>query len=422
MFFKSLLLTLCILSTGCVERLVFENFQKSRGDVRDVRGELAESWRSENVKELSWKEALELLDSRNLELQRIRYDLKELRGERKYFVWRQLDPRLIAYVNFNSVLGELSSLSSDGFGASLLGSVNVPDPIGLYGRRYALELQYYQNLLRLEETKRNLRASLYDLFLIQKDLEDFDQEKGTDSADYKHIVRSVLSDLRREERKKQMQENLRVRINTFFDSPGGKWHLKSETLPNISYAKRMSRLDYSKGYGKLAVYQMAGQLEVANAQLWQVKYAQVPRLSSGVSLPQFYSNTGNQDFRFEDVGLFMSLNRSIEFTGRRKRNRERARRQVEYIRHTMKSRIEQEMVRFNQSKRLYKGLVKEGEMLERNLQFLKKNPPTSGVESMVKYLKELDSLKSRIKENERRQQRMDLRFWVWDDEYWGLPF
>ncbi len=414
---------LCVLFSGCVERLVIENLQKARGGVRAAQGEVADFWSSKKAKALTWNDALKIVDSRNLELRRLRYELRELQGERKHFTWRQLDPRLIAYVNFNTVLRDLSSLSSKGVGASLLGSVSLPDPIGFYGRRYALELRYYQNLLRLEEVKRNSSAVLYDLFLKQKDLDQLEHPvELSGSAAYKDVVRGALAELRQKEQKERMREDLRVRINKLFDSPGGKWYLKYESLPDISYAKRMSRLDYSKGYGKLAVYQMAGQLEVANAQLWQVKYAQVPRLSSGLFLPQLYSNRGNHEFRFEDIGLFTSLSRSIEFTGRRKRNRERAQRQVEYIRHTMKSRLEREMVRFKQSKRVYKRLVKEGELLERKLQFLRKNPPASGVDAMVNYVGELHTVMSRIRQNKSRQQRMDLRFWVWDDAYWGLPF
>jgi len=423
MFFRFVLFALCISVVGCAERFAAEHFRDAQKEVGNVRAEMGAKWTGKEVRDLTWKESLRLLNLKNLELRRSRYTLKELLGEREHFMWRQVDPRLIAYVNFNAVLGDLSSLSSDGLGASLLGSVNVPDPVGVYGRRYALELQYYQALLAHSKLERDLKIALYDLFLSQKDLDDWRDvlvdERG---GDYKKVLGGVVSRLKKEARKLKMQEDLRVRLNKILDSPGENWKLRSETLPKISYASRMSRLDFSKGYARLAVYQMAGQLEVANARLWQVKFTQVPRVNSGVSLPQFYNVNNEQDFQFQDVGLFMSLNRSIEFTGRRKRDRLRAAEEVDYVKHTVKSRVEQEMVRFNQSKRDYLMLLREFRGLKLQRDFLRRNPPEAGGKVMISYLGELRAVKFQMRQNQRMRERMDLRFWVWDDEYWGLPF
>ncbi len=423
MFFRCCFISLCILVIGCAERSAYENVRVSLAGVDEQRVELYGAWGNKKQHSLTWREALVLVDDRNLSLKRSRFRLKELLGEREHFVWRQLNPRLIAYANFNAVLGDLSALSSNGFGASLLGSVNVPDPMGFYARRYALELQYYQALLDQAQLDRTVKASLYDLFLVQRDLDGSSKEEVVyHQADYKKLFGSEIRRIKSEARLLNRRENLRLKINKLLDSPGANYVLKHTSVPRISYASRMSRLDSAKGYGRLAIYQMAGQLEVANARLWQVKYAQLPRVSTGVSLPQLYNKGGGEDFQFEDVGLFTSLSRSIEFTGRRKRQKKKVEQQVEYIRHTMKSRIEQEMVRFDQSKRAYRLLLNEAGALKREREFLRANPPEMGVKVMLAHVQALEAVNQRIRYNRMRVQRMDLRFWVWDDRYWGLPF
>ena len=423
MIYRQFCFALCILFMGCAERAAYKNVRISLAEVEGLQGDLRGTWKDGKVQSLSWKRALVLLDEKNLRLKRSRFRVQELLGERKHFVWRQLNPRLIAYANFNAVLGDLAALSSNGFGASLLGSVNVPDPVGYYGRRYALELQYYQALLNQEKLERDLKASLYDLFLTQDELDDLsDKAVLHQGVDYKQWLSEEVRAIHSEARILNRQENLRLSINKLLDSPGANYQLKRASLPHISYASRISRLDSAKGYGRLAVFQMAGQLEMANARLWQVKFAKLPRVSSGVSLPSLYQEDSNQDFQFEDVGLFTSLNRSIEFTGRRKRDEKRAKQQIEYIRHTMKSRMEQEMVRFEQSKRVYRLLLKEARGLAEQQKFLRKHPPEFGVKTMIAHVKALEDVAQRIDQNQKRVHRMDLRFWVWDDKHWGLPF
>lgn len=416
-------LTLCVSLLGCAERSAYENVRISLADVDGQQGELGEAWKNKKQDSLTWRKAIVLLEARNLSLKNSRFRLEELRGERKHFVWRQLNPRLIAYANFNAVLGDLSALSSNGFGASLLGSVNVPDPVGFYARRYALELQYYQALVDQAKLDRDLKASLYDMFLEQGELDELSRrEVAYDGEDYKKLLSREIGGVQSGIRLLHRSENLRLRVNRLLDSPGANYALKNKTLPSVSYASKISSLNLSKGFGRLAIFQMAGQLEMANARLWQVKYSQLPRVSSGASLPPLYSESGSQDFQFEDVALYTSLSRTIEFTGKRKRDKKRIEQQVEYLRHTMKSRLEQEMVRFDQSKANYRLLLDQMKALDYERKFLRNHPPEMGVKSMLDHVQAIDDVERRLLQNQKRVQRMDLRFWVWDDKYWGLPF
>jgi len=422
---KIILLFIAVILVGCVENAFKKNLAGALDDVEATQKEVVDSaWASVPSQELAWSRAVEILNSQNLELRRSRERRKRLLGEREHFVWRQLNPRVIAYVNLNAILGDLSALSSQGVGASLLGSVNVPDPLGYYARRYALELQYYQMLLDEEMLRRKLQASLYAFFLKQNELrlEKQDVRSQEGEFDLKNWATQKQGEIRRSASYRKRREGVRVKINTLLNTPLKNWQLKVETLPSISYAKKLKCLDLSKGFARIAVYQLAFQVEMVNARLWQVKFTQAPQLSAGVGLPRLYDMNNAQDFSFENVGLFTSLNYSLEFTGRRKRNVERAKVDIDYMHQTLKQRLEREFVTFEQRKLGYKDLLLAAKMLREQLAWMSEHPPESGSKALLAHVNQLKSLKKRERQTVMRLRQIELRFWVWDDEYWGLPF
>jgi hypothetical protein len=391
MIFRILITLAAFFAASCVSSRLNQRLGDAMGDINQARGEL-HTQQHATVEPLTWKQAGKLLEERNLTLIRSNARIQELEKERKSYLWRQFAPRLSAAANLSSGLSALSSLSSSDAGVNLLSSVSIPSPIGLYAQRYALELNYYQTKLDHALVYRRLYASLYGNFLQQQILEQGLHQSNLETNNKSTIFSLVQESYRKDIISIQNQarlSRLRIGLNQLLDTPGKNWHAEYQTLPNISYAKRLDKLDPKYGFGKIALQQAAGQTEAALASFLQVKLDILPSLSTSVAMPSLYSSQNDSNnVDLGDSNLFLGLNKSVEFTGQRARSVERAKEYVYFAQRTIRHRLESEMVNLNQLRQQYRLLLKEQERQAQHLQWLKNNPP-SGASQLLEHVENL---------------------------------
>lgn len=415
-----------VATTGCVSSRLFERLGLAEKEVAEKREALEDSL-DRPKKRLTWKRACALMDANNVQLRQARQRQKDYERERKRFVFDQINPRISAIANLSSVLGELSDVDNDDYGIRLFANFRVPNPISTYARRYSLELRYYMGALSLHELERRLKANLYGEFVRhsttppQADALNQGNYRGDD---LQALMGAIESREQRAYSKKSRDRNLRASLNRLLNTHGENWDPDVSTLPDISYAHRLDRIDPDKGFGRLALKQAAGQFEVALASKWKIKLDELPNFNAGVSLPTVYDSRFDQDgFDAEDTRLFFSLNKGFDLSGREALRAQKAEDRYIMAKESLNARMEREIHRLEGAKQQYRMLLKEEGRLNQQLKWMKRNPPSEGSPAMViQRVRDLLALKEKLQSNKLKQQQLDLEFWVWDENYWKSPF
>lgn len=413
------------LLSGCVKPRLDKRLDESYREIEKLLGAAAASSREAKTRSLSWNAAVKLMSENNLGYEQARNRLADLEEDRSRFYWQQLSPRLLAIGSLSSALGDISNLSSSDAGVRLFGSIAIPEPVGLYARRYALELQYYQASLDLELLKRRLHASLYASFLTQKtlDLEEQTRKRAKAPVSLEELLAGNPTTAESTQALAQRQQrSLQLNLNNLLNTPGQAWSPLPSTMPKLSYRERLPQVTVENGYGRIALKQAAGQLESSLALLWQLKYDRLPTLSTGVAIPTLYDTTSDSDPEIADIRLFGSMNKSFDLTRRDARAARNAERRVELLRSQLSLRLERESFNLLRVKESYKNLIEKEDKLQNQLSRLLENPPPGQPALVLEYFSELARIQGQLYNNQLTQGQLDMEFWIWDENYWGSPF
>lgn len=424
---SSLLLVLIVpvLLNGCVKSRLTRKLDESLHEIEKLQESATASVTDSAEQAITWDQAVKLMTENNLGYQQARNRLDDLEEDRRQFYWQQLSPRLLGIASLSSALGDISNLSDNAAGVRLFGSIAIPEPVGLYARRYSLELQYYQASLDLELLKRRLHASLYGSFLTQRTLnleeESRKQVQAPITLDELLAGNQNTSDSA-QALAQQQKRSLQLNLNNLLQTPGQVWMPLPATMPQRSYRDRLAQVTVENGYGRLALKQAAGQLESSLALLWQLKHSRLPILSSGVALPTLYDTTAENSPEFGDIRLFGSMNQSFDLTRRDARSARNAERRVELLKNQLGQRLEREAFNLLRAKNRYQDLIKQEETLHRQLSRLRKNPPPAQPKLILDYFSELSRIRAQLHNNHLTQGQFDMEFWIWDEHYWDSPF
>ena len=410
---------------SCVRGRLEKRLDSSYQEVVEIQEKAQTS--SKTPASLTWNTASKLLLEKNTIYQRSSHQLEELEEERKWFYWRQLNPRLSAVSNLSTALGEISNLRENNVGIRLLGNISIPQPFTLYASRYTLELRYYQAKLDHELLNRRLHSNLYAAFLNQEQLNiDRSSVKKEDApltlqeliTKAKSRSQSEISENLLLTRQQRIQSSLERLLNNLEQEMTPLPH----TLPNISYRKKLDHLNTSKGYGSLALKQAAGQLEASLATLWQLKFQRLQSFNTGVSLPTLYDSQTNAEPDFSQIRLFGSLNETFDLTGADARRARVTERRVELLRNQITTRLYTENENLTLAKEKYQGLLVAEKEINKRLRLIKKIPPKGDSQNISEYLSEIESLRQQDLKTKQNLRRLDLEFWIWDEDYWTSPF
>lgn len=424
---SSLLLVLIVpvLLNGCAKSRLTRKLDESLKEIEKLQETATASVTAGDQQSLTWDRAVRLMTENNLGYQQARNRLDDLEEDRRQFYWQQLSPRLLGIASLSSALGDISNLSDNAAGVRLFGSIAIPEPVGLYARRYSLELQYYQASLDLELLKRRLHASLYGSFLTQRTLnleeESRKQIQAPITLDELLAGNQNTSDSA-QALAQQQKRALQLNLNNLLQTPGQLWTPLPATMPQQSYRDRLAQVTVANGYGRIALKQAAGQLESSLALLWQLKHSRLPILSSGVALPTLYDTTAENSPEIGDIRLFGSMNQSFDLTRRDARSARNAERRVELLKSQLGQRLEREAFNLLRAKTRYQELIEKEETLRKQLSRLRRNPPPAQPKLIFDYFSELNRIRAQLHNNQLTQGQLDMEFWIWDENYWGSPF
>lgn len=408
--------------TSCINQKFTQRLNEAEQQVRRNQG-ILQSSKNLPTKQLSWSSALQQLNAQNLSLIQAQSSLEQLKVSRRKFAINQFNPRISAISSLSTALGDIGDFGSNNSGIRLLGSISIPNPLSVYARRYALELQYYMRSIDLALLERRLQVSLYTHFLQQDIINNEKAELNQD--DQLHILTpsELAQNKRSAHKKKRTTSNsttsLRLQLNRLLNTPGHNWEPLPQTLPDLNYTHELSALKFSNGYGQLAIQQAAGQLESAFAGVARLKINKFPSFSTGVSIPTLYnSQSADDNFDFEETRLFASISKTINLNGSDAKNIKRAQERASFIQHSLIQRLESEQYKLSKLIQNYQDLITEQALIQEELTALKRSLPSPNSKKIISYLQTVDQLKARATQNKIARKQLELQFWVWDERKW----
>lgn len=420
MFQKVLLLLLTCSLYGCVGSKLNNQLQEHALVQEQSQLAIEQSLFPVSSTPLNWDQALELALKHNPDVKRSESAVQQAQKEKKE-QWKDYIPDLFVFTSLNKSITEIADLTKDDFDLNVVSNLKIPNPVRYYTKAYALALQQIQAEWNFELERRHTHARLYQLFKKQEAIDSskrllLAEEKTLPYTPSERYVESLDSIQSQRRTLSHSEEQLRLELNRFFNSPKGNWSLVGSP-PKISYEKALHRLKFSEGFGALGTKLQTLQIETSIIQLWNAKYRRLPTFNIGVSTPSLFNsqNSNSFGFREEEFQLFTGLTKSIkphdildrelikDAELRARLNREQLLRQME-----------NEIVVLEINKRTYKQLLSEKRRTEYQLKhLLTSNRINSSQASKFSELnKELQSANNRL-------LQLELQFWIWDENYWN---
>lgn len=419
---------LVFFASGCVAKKLEQRIKAASKEV--FRDQIAYSENAEAAAvSISWDSAVQIMKERNTQLNRAKVALQDLEQERNQFALRQLSPRLSAVANLTTALANVAAVDSDSVGLQLLGTIQIPDPFTTYAQRYSLELQYYITTLNYEQLVRQSHASLYETFLTQAEIDRENREtlKKLPTAGSQAATREIARQLNQEDERRKLEiqrrkRTLQRRINFLLNSPKQRFYLKYDTLPELHYKERYQKLSFRDGFGMLALKQTAGEIESARADLWRVKANRFPPLNVNVSLPSIFDSRTDDSPELNDIQLFSSSSKTFEFAGQEARSIRSAEQRAKDTRDRIQLNLSDEAYNFAQLKLRYSSFLRSEERLSRQLEYYRKNPPLPSASLISERAEEKQQLRKELADFRSFRRRLELEFWIWDENHWKSPF
>lgn len=411
-------------SPSCVDSKLHERMSEHERSQRELYGEYRNSSFSTQAKPIHWNQAVELTLQNNLSYQNQIHSYQQTMKRRKE-QWKSLIPRIFTYLNVDAAIDEIADISSDDITLNLAANLNIPNPVSFYTQLYGIALQELQAKYTLESQRRQLVSRLYVSFLQQQDLEKAEkdlliQEKLLEKQD----PAKALATLRNLDDKKtqirQRRESLRLSTNNLLNTPGQHWKLVGK-LPEISYAKRINNLNLGKSYGQLGLKLQTIQIESILITKLDAEQARLPSLSLGVSTPQLYNSSQEDNFQFnaEDYELFTGLSKSIDVTDVFGKERIRdANFRARISRGQLRLSMESEISRLESTKFTYNKLLQQRDIAQAQLTRLQNSSTRTNAAQVAQDIQRLESLKNTIVSIDRQLTQLDLQLWIWDDIHW----
>jgi hypothetical protein len=188
---------------------------------------------------------------------------------------------------------------------------------------YAQKLYYMGAELQAENTMRQQVIALYRIFQEQRllDLEkralDLERQLLSDVSGLEgsEVITMKLQQQDSEQRWLQSYKQWRTKVGDFFMTNYEQIDLDPGKLPDIRYSP--GELDFTDTgrWGLLQLNLLALEEIAEEGRVADLYFRYLPRANFAVSAPPLYSNSGNQDFALEAMGISPSLNWNLDTTG-----------------------------------------------------------------------------------------------------------
>lgn len=418
-------ITLCVsfffLGNSCVDDKIATQLDLHTQTQLKANKELRESVFTSQYQDISWRQARSLLLERNISYRNSQSSIKEAKKQKKD-QWKQVIPKLFVAASVNTAIGELASISSDDINLNIVYGLNIPDPLNYYAQAYAFAIQVIQTETSHQIMERQIQAALFQTFLIHDELRMSEKDLKLAQAELERVpARKLATTLRRIRSKeillKNRKERVRLRTNLLFNTPGKNWNLMGK-VPRLDYSKKLDKIDFYKGYGKLGLKLQTIEIELNILQVWQVQVRRWPSFSVGASPPPLYGTDSLQNFNFNanDFNLFSGVTKSFELDDIfDKENLRDAEYRAKVNRESLLNRMETEVSQLELNKFTYRELLKEKAANEKIVKLKKSQIRQGSDHSVLDDLRTLKGLELSLLATNNQLKQLDLQFWIWDD-------
>jgi len=400
---------------ACSTKGMFAEIERERGGIAE--GTSAASSTARGSREITWSAARRQMNDHNLHLRRSRDRIAELERQASN-QWREWLPRPTFYVSLQNSFRELGDISSDSLTASLVAPLTIPNPVSQRARTYQYALQIVQARDSDELNRRRQEISLYRLFLDWEYLETQEQHSpGTGVLEQliEHELRRQEMRNSSEERRQMIQQQLASMLNM----PGLDLVPRPETLPRVTYEKRLDRIQPGVNHGLLATRLAAYEIQAAILRKRGMKLTRWPALNVSASMPSVYDSRRTDAFitdYSDQISLFGGLSQSFDVTGRRASDIRSAEENVVFVRDSIRQRLDSDARQWQRLKTRYGNILQREAVLESRLRATRNRGGGQGRASDD--LENTRKLQRELRELKRAKHNLDMEIWLWDDHAW----
>ncbi len=267
---------------------------------------------------ISWKEALELMTARNIELQASRDNITASEEALKQ-IYRDLIPGASISAGVTSAFTDVANLSGDDFALNIFTFINLPGLISHRVRYYAATLEVMRARWAYEQRLRELTIALHEQFLQYQLLAERSRNLALSSRfqpvpNILNGLDATPEGLAKEEISLSLERQARTMqagIARLLGSSRSRWEPDADSLPEWDYlAKPLPLRDPGK-FGTLFRQLQALQLEGQRLAKLGVKLRYWPDIRISLSSPPLYSVSGGNQAGFDVDRVLVRLDSSV---------------------------------------------------------------------------------------------------------------
>ena len=409
-------------SVSCTKKRVVEALDKREdaqlSELRKIRNDI----RHKNAQDLTWSVAVERLLRDNEGLKRSRRSLATAK-KAKADSFRSLVPRVTIFFGLTTLISDISDLSFQDVTGQANANFSIPSPFAFYAQLYVDDINAISADWSHELDRRRAFRELYVAFRRAQDLENQRVRLESEKKQLSQVsltkltttLKQVENSIQNYERNYQQS---RTSFNNLLGTPGGHWRPVGP-LPNISYADRFEDYELGENIGKLGLKLEAAQIETSHLAVRRIKLQRWPAITFGLSGPPIFSTReSSRDFVPGNFNLFSGLGETIDITDPLDTERiQDAEIRLEATISRMRQSTESEIVKFEEVKINYRSALREKRILQKRMRALENSAVTSA-SALLENFQEEANLQNTLRQVELKIDRLNLEYWVWDDNAW----
>jgi len=349
----------------------------------------ARTWEELPLRTLSWQQALQMVETQNLEIRQQKATIRE--SERNELsVYTQMIPGVTYYSYFTSSLRDLTNeVNSDQLASTININFYIPTLTQVPYRVYASKATTYAQMKTLEGKKRELAAALYKL-VRNKELTDARQALEAENAS------DIEPDRAKTKAPSSPDENKWGEIAKILGNAEARWVILPESMPRVTWEKYADRLDK---LDPLVVCQFALRLEQARLAQYSIALRYLPTIDTSIYSPSLFSSSGGTYsgtfLDSKDTKLNLNINYSLDTKMDTWNNYMRSKERYEQTKQEIAAQLRDYRNKLKAMRKSYGEYSLWRGVMQKRLSFLRSGPPGSAEEYLTRR-KDMYSLKKEL--------------------------
>lgn len=349
----------------------------------------AKTWEELPLRTISWQQALQMIDTQNLEIRQQKDNINE--SERNELsVYTQMIPGVTYYSYFTSSLRDLTNqVNSNQLSSTVNINFYIPTLTQIPYRIYASKATTYAQMKTLEGKKRELTAALYKL-VRNKELADARQALESQTTS------DATVDSARDKTLLPPNENQWGEIAKILGNAEARWVILPESMPRVTWEKYAGRLDK---LDPLVVCQFALRLEQARMAQYGIALRYLPTIDTSIYSPSLFSSSGGTYsgtfLDSKDTKLNLNINYSLDTKMDTWNNYMRSKERYEQTKQEIAGQMRDYRNKLKTMRESYEEYSLWRGVMQKRLSFLRSHTPGSAEEYLNRH-KDIYSIKKEL--------------------------